>query len=320
MPHSAILGLLVRIISLKLRIFLYKSSCTRNKYPIVAVDEYSRFLFAFPCPDISAQTVISCLRKLFSLFGCPASIHSDQGAQFLSKEVSNFLMTHGVAMTHSTPYHPQGNSQCERVNGTIWRTVLLALRTCKLDISQWELVLDHALHSMRSLLCTATNQTPHERLFSFSRKSSNGYSLPTWLTSPEPILLRKFVRTHKSDPLVETIELVNASPHYARILYPDGKESTVSTSDLAPAPKELSTRNTSSLLPDTAPDIVFPPVDLPVATGIEDSKHAPETEGKPLYHPKPQVEELPKPEDDQVDELIRRSTRIRKPVDRLSYS
>lgn len=199
-----------------------------------------------------------------------------------------------------------------------------ALRTRKLVISQWELVLDHALHSIRSLLCTASNQTPHERLFSFPRKSSNGYSLPTWLTSLGPVLLRKFVRTHKSDSLVEPVDLVNATPHYARIRYPDGRESTVSTSDLAPAPKEPSTHSTSSLPPDTPPDILSPPVDLSVGHGLEDSKHAEETEDNASYHPgvplRPQDGELLKPEDVHVEEPLRRSSRVRKPVDRLTYS
>ncbi|XP_045127722.1 uncharacterized protein K02A2.6-like [Portunus trituberculatus] len=172
-----------------------KPSCTRNKYIFTAIDEYSRFPFAIPCQDMSAQTVISCFHKIFSLFGYPSSVHSDRGAQFMSREVQQFLMEHGVVMTHSTPYHPQGNAQCERENGVIWKAVKLAIRSRKIHESQWELVLDHALHSIRSLLCTTTNQTPHERLFSFHRKSSNGYSLPSWLTSPGPVLLRKFVRT-----------------------------------------------------------------------------------------------------------------------------
>ena len=133
---------------------------------------------------MSALTVTSCFRKLFSLFGCPSSIHSDRGPQFMSREVCNFLMENDIAHTHSTPYHPQGNGQCERENATIWKAVQLALRSQKLPETHWESVLDSALHSIRSLLCTATNQTPHESFFSFNRKSCNGYSLPTWLSWP----------------------------------------------------------------------------------------------------------------------------------------
>ena len=78
------------------------------------------------------------------------------------------------------------------------------------------------------------------RLFSFHRKSCNGYSLPSWLSSPGPILLRIFVQSSKSNPLVERVELVTATPYYARVRYQDGRESTVSTSDLAPSPRDQS--------------------------------------------------------------------------------
>jgi len=101
--------------------------------------------------------------------------------------------------------------------------------------------LPDALHSNRSLLSTATNVTPHDRFFSFPRKSSQGVSLPSWL-SPGSVLLRKFVRSNKQDDLVEEVELTHVNPTYAHIRYKDGRESTVSLSDLAPCP-----RNTSNI-------------------------------------------------------------------------
>ena len=188
-----------------------KFSCTKNKYLLVMIDEYSRFPFVFPCSDMSAKTVIHCFLKLFCIFGCPSSVHSDRGTQFMSREVKEFLESHGVVMTHSSPYHPQGNGQCEREIGTIWNSVCLALKSQKLPITHWEQVLNKVLHSIRSLLCTATNQTPHDRMFSFPRKSCNGYSLPSWLSSPGPVLLRKFARHSKNDPLVEHVELESAT-------------------------------------------------------------------------------------------------------------
>ena len=37
-----------------------------------------------------------------------------------------------------------------------------------------EAVLPNALYSIRSLLCTSTNETPHEQIFNFSRESTMG--------------------------------------------------------------------------------------------------------------------------------------------------
>eukprot|EP00096_Caligus_rogercresseyi_P012473 TRINITY_DN5230_c0_g1_i13.p2 TRINITY_DN5230_c0_g1~~TRINITY_DN5230_c0_g1_i13.p2 ORF type:complete len:140 (+),score=4.75 TRINITY_DN5230_c0_g1_i13:2063-2482(+) len=94
------------------------------------------------------------------------------------------------------------------------------------------------MNSIRSLLCTSTNSTPHERFFQFQRRSSHGNSLPSWLMNPGPVMLRRFVRTSKTDPLVDEVELLDSNPSFARVRYPGGKESSVSVRDLAPCPSE----------------------------------------------------------------------------------
>ena len=186
---------------------------------------------------MTATTVIKCLQQLFSLFGMPAYVHSDRGAQFMSAEVASFLTSSGVSQSRTTPYNPSGNGQCERYNGTIWKAIQLALKDRALHDKHWETVLAEALHAVRSLLCTATNATPHERFLSFTRRSSSGSSIPSWLSSPGPVLLRRYVRNCKSDPLVDEVDLLLATPNYAHIRRKNGSESTVSLRDLAPIPR-----------------------------------------------------------------------------------
>ena len=140
----------------------------RNKYIFFAIDEYSRFPFAFPCRDMITCTVIKCLSNLFCLFGLPSYVHSDRGSAFLSSELKKYLTERGIATSKSTPYHPTGNSQCERINQTVWKTVQLILKTKQLPNSSWESVLLKALHTVRSLLCTSINATRHERFLSSS--------------------------------------------------------------------------------------------------------------------------------------------------------
>ena len=212
-------------------------STSKNKYLLDIVDEYSRYPFAIPCPDISAPTVFAALRNLFTVFGNPAYIHSDRGKSFMSNELKGYLTQMGIATSKSTPYHPQGNGLVERYNGTIWKTVTLCLKSRKLHNHQWEIVLPDSLHAIRSLINTSTNCTPHERLFNFKRRTSSGVALPSWLCSPGKVLLRKFVKNSKYDPLVDEVELLEANPTYAHIKYPDGRESTVNISDLAPPGK-----------------------------------------------------------------------------------
>ena len=170
------------------------AGCTRNKYMFTVADEYSRFPFAFRCSNMDADTVIACLTQLFPLFGLCSYIHSDRGPAFMSSELVSFLHNKGIGVSKKSIYNPRGNGQCEKFNDTIWCAVKLALKNSDLSLSKWVCVLPDALHAIRSLLCTATNETPHERFMKFSRRSVLGSSMPTWLQNPGPILLKRHVR------------------------------------------------------------------------------------------------------------------------------
>ncbi|XP_069798601.1 uncharacterized protein [Narcine bancroftii] len=110
--------------------------------------------------------------------------------------------------------------------------VLLTLKAKDLPVTRWQEVLPEALHSIHSLLCTATNMTPHDRIFSFTRKATMGTLLPKWMMTPGPVLLRKRCRPDKADPLVDQVELRHANPQNAFVTFPDGREDSVATRDL----------------------------------------------------------------------------------------
>ena len=211
-------------------------SVTKNHYILTIVDEYSRFPFAFPCSNMESKTVIECLSQLFAIFGLPSYVHSDCGKSFVSAEFVQYLNSKGVSTSNTSTYNPQGNGQCERYNAIIWSAVQLALKSKNMHTSQWQFALPDALHSIRSLLCTATNATPHERMFQFQRKSSAGMSTPTWISYPRPVLLKRHGRSSKYEPLVDEVQLIHATPNYAQVQYKDGREATVPLRDVAPVP------------------------------------------------------------------------------------
>ena len=146
------------------------------------------------------------------------------GLSFMSRELQIFLRDQGVATSRTTSYNPEGNGQVEGYNGVIWKALTMCLKSKNLPVTRWQDVLPDVLHSARSLLCTATNETPHERFFGFPRRSSSGASIPTWLATPGPVLLKRQVRPSKTDPLVDEVELLAANSNYAHVRYPDGRE------------------------------------------------------------------------------------------------
>lgn len=277
-------------------------SSSNNRFILIMVDEYSRFPFAYPCSDLSADTVIKCLTSVFTIFGTPSYIHSDRGTSFMSAAVKTFLLRHGVSSSRSTPYHPIGNAQCERYVGIIWKTILLALDSKGLSTRDWEIVLPDALHSIRSLLCTSTNMTPHERLFSYPRKSSVGLALPSWILDDDVALLRRHNR-RTGDPLVEEVELIDVNPYYAHVKFPNGREDTVSVSDLAPS---SGTPPAPASAPPETDDLLERPI-----TGPEQAEAGLTTDSH--------NSELISPVDEPSRTIVRRSERVRKPPERLMY-
>ena len=272
-------------------------SNNQNVYFLNIIDEFSRFPFVFPCKDVSTRSVIQCLRQFFPLFGMPAYIHSDRGASFMSEELRQFLLSKGIATSRTTPYNPACNGQVEKYNGT---AMTMALETRGLPVTRWQDVLPDALHSLRSLLCTATNCTPHERFFKFERRSSCG---PTWLSSPGAVLLKRHVRTSKSDPLVDEVELLQANPQYAHIRHLDGRETTVSIRHLAPCgDTETQQSPDDNTTPTTSED----------TTALETPD---QTTSPPLIIPVPATENPRGPIDPTIEPPLRRSQRHRSSPD-----
>ena len=291
---------------------------TRNKYLLTVIDEYSRFPFAFPCPNQESSTIVKCLTELFSIFGTAGYVHSDNGPSLISEELHDFFLSHGIAYSNSTKYNPQGNGQVERYNGVIWKGIELALFSKNWPTTHWEHVVPVVLHSQRSLLCTATNETPHERLFSFARRTASGPSLPSWLLQKGPVLVKRHVRRSKYEPLVDEVELVSCTPTHAKVKYPCGREDSVSLRHLAPLPaKPLSDTvqsDTNTLLPPAGPALNnnSAPVLGPTTLTSHPASTSPSSTA-----PAEVVSSVESPVRRPLEDTLRRSARVSKPPDRF---
>jgi len=54
------------------------------------------------------------MKSIFSWHGLPEIIHSDNGPQFSSKEMTDFTSFYGIKHITSSPYFPQSNGIAER--------------------------------------------------------------------------------------------------------------------------------------------------------------------------------------------------------------
>ncbi|KAL1264142.1 hypothetical protein QQF64_004497 [Cirrhinus molitorella] len=127
-------------------------------------DIFSKFTLAIPTRDQRASTVAQILvTEWFCKFGVPGRLHSDQGRSFGSSLIQQLCQLYGVTRTHTTPYHPAGNGQCERFN----RTMHNLLRTLPVSRKRdWASCLPQLVFCYNSTPHQSTGESPHFLMFS----------------------------------------------------------------------------------------------------------------------------------------------------------
>ena len=125
-----------------------------NRHIMLMVDQFSKWVEIHPLPDITAETTANCaMNTLFTRFGVPLQIHTDQGKNFDSNLMKALCHLYRVTKTRTTPYRPASNGQVERYN-----RVLLQLIRCYREArdKNWDKDLQILASAIRSMEHRAT--------------------------------------------------------------------------------------------------------------------------------------------------------------------
>ncbi|XP_039503042.1 uncharacterized protein K02A2.6-like [Pimephales promelas] len=90
-----------------------------GKMLLIAVDAHSKWPEVVVMHSTTAEKTVVKLGEMFSRFGYPEQLVSDNGPQFTLQEFAVFLQRCGVQHIKSAPYHPATNGLAERMVQTI---------------------------------------------------------------------------------------------------------------------------------------------------------------------------------------------------------
>ena len=133
-------------------------SSNNARYLLLVSCYFTKWLDAIPINSIDAKTVATKLiEKFISVFGCPVTLHSDQGRNFESqifKEVCNIL---GIEKTRTTPGRPQSDGMVERACRSVQAMLSAYVSENQRD---WDIYIPLLMMAYRSSVHDTTKCTP----------------------------------------------------------------------------------------------------------------------------------------------------------------
>ena len=118
------------------RIHMDFAGPVQEKMVLVVNGSHSRWKEAYPTESAMSSVVVELSRVLFTQFGIPKVMVTDNGPCFVSEKLETFLAKNGIKHIMSAPYHPATNGLAERVVQTVKRGLKESQRNMKARLAK----------------------------------------------------------------------------------------------------------------------------------------------------------------------------------------
>ena len=130
---------------------------------LVFQDHFMKHMLAYVTPNQMAKAFTKFLYQGYiSIFGAPARLLSDRGANFMSSVIDELCKSLGITKLLTTPYHPQTNGLVERLHKTIMTMIRKLGEDKKAD---WPAHVAEIAHAYNATHSAVTGYSPHYLMF-----------------------------------------------------------------------------------------------------------------------------------------------------------
>lgn len=132
-----------------------------GKYVLVLIDYFSRYPLAKILFSTNSKSLLPYLDEVFSMFGIPKSIKSDNGPPFNSKDFADFCERNNIQHNKITPYWPRANGLVEN----FMKNLTKCIKNSKESGIPFEEILKSFLRDYRATPHSTTGEPPNDLLF-----------------------------------------------------------------------------------------------------------------------------------------------------------